>query len=55
MEINMIQWFTNNILSTVNMQMFESGPISDREFIISISMVCIAFAIFAVAVRVIGG
>jgi hypothetical protein len=50
----MKQWFANNILSTGNMQMFESGPISDKEFTISIAMVGIAFALFGIIVRVLG-
>jgi len=50
----MKQWFTSNILSTDSMQMFESGPISDKEFKISITMVCIAFTLFGIAVRVLG-
>ena len=47
----MKQWLVSNILSTDNMQMFESGPISDREFTISITMVFFALAIFGILVR----
>jgi hypothetical protein len=47
-------WFVNNILSADNMQMFESGPISDKEFTISITMVVIALALFGIVVRVLG-
>jgi hypothetical protein len=54
MEENMKQWFSSSILSTDNMQMFESGPISEREFAISITMVCIALALFGIIVRVLG-
>jgi hypothetical protein len=50
----MKQWFVSNILSTDNMQMFESGPISDREFTVSISMVFIALALFGILVRSFG-
>jgi hypothetical protein len=54
MEENMKQWFTSNILSNDSMQMFESGPISDKEFTISIAMVGIALALFGIIVRVLG-
>ena len=50
----MKQWFVNNILSTDNMQMFESGPISDKEFTISITMVFIALTLFGIIVKVFG-
>jgi hypothetical protein len=50
----MKQWLVSNILSTDNMQMFESGPISDREFAISITMVFFALALFGIVVRVLG-
>jgi hypothetical protein len=54
MEKDMKQWFASNILSTDNMQMFESGPISNKEFTVSITMVCIAFTLFGILVRVLG-
>jgi hypothetical protein len=50
----MKQWFVNNILSTDNMQTFVSGPMSNREFTISITMVGIALALFGIVVRVLG-
>ncbi|MCX6120934.1 MAG: hypothetical protein NTX44_04900 [Ignavibacteriales bacterium] len=50
----MKQWLVNNILSTDNMQMFESGPIGDKEFTTSITMVGIALALFGIVVRVLG-
>ena len=50
----MKQWFVSNILSTDNMQTFESGPISDKEFTISITMLFIALALFGFVVRVFG-
>jgi hypothetical protein len=54
MEENMKQWFASNILSTDNMQIFESGPIGDKEFTISITMVGVALALFGIVVRVLG-
>jgi hypothetical protein len=54
MEVHMKQWFVSNILSTDTMQTFESGPISNKEFTISITMVVIALALFGVVVRVLG-
>jgi hypothetical protein len=54
MEVRMKQWFVRNILSTDNMQMFESGPISDKEFTVSITMVFIALALFGILVRSFG-
>jgi hypothetical protein len=54
LEVHMKLWFVNNILSADNKQMFESGPISDKEFTISITMVVIALALFGIVVRVLG-
>ena len=53
-EIHMKQWFVSNILSTDNMHMFESGPISDWDFTVSITMVVIALALFGILVRAFG-
>ena len=50
----MKQWLVSNILSADTMQLFESGPISNKEFTVSITMVFLALSIFGVLVRAFG-
>jgi hypothetical protein len=53
-EADMKQWFVSNILSVNTMEMFESGPISNREFTISLTMVFLALSVFGIVVRAFG-
>ena len=50
----MKQWIAGNILTADDLRMEENIPISNMEFTVSISMVCIALALFAIIVRVLG-
>jgi hypothetical protein len=50
----MKQWLAAHILSADDLKMEETIPLSNKEFTISITMVCIALALFGIVVRVIG-
>ena len=53
-ENQMKQWIAGHILSDDDFRMEEIIPISNKEFTISLSMVTIALALFAIFVRVLG-
>jgi hypothetical protein len=50
----MKQWIAGHILSADDLRMAENIPISNKELYISLSMVCIALALFGIVVRVLG-
>jgi len=50
----MKQWISGIILSADDLREEENAPLSNKEFYISMSMVCIALALFGVIVRVLG-
>jgi hypothetical protein len=50
----MKRWFTAHIISTDNITMEEFVPISNSEFIGSISMVAASLAIFAIIIHLFG-
>jgi len=50
----MKHWLAGHILSTNDLHTEDSFPISEKEFYISLSMVIVALAAFAVFIRVLG-
>ena len=50
----MKQWISGIILSADDLRVEDNAPLSNKEFYISMSMVCIALALFAIFVRVFG-
>ena len=50
----MKQWLAAHILSADDLKMEESIPLSNKEFTVLLSMVCIALALFGFVVRVLG-
>jgi hypothetical protein len=54
LEVQMKQWISGIILSADDLREEESAPYSNKEFTISLSMVCAALALFGIIVRVLG-
>ena len=54
LEVRMKQWISGIILSADDLQAEENAPFSNKEFTISMSMVCVALALFGIIVRVLG-
>jgi len=54
LEVHMKQWISGIILSADDLQAEENAPFSNKEFTISMSMVCVALALFGIIVRVLG-
>jgi hypothetical protein len=50
----MKQWLSGLTLSADDLREDENAPLSNKEFYISMSMVCIALALFGIIVRVLG-
>jgi hypothetical protein len=50
-ELSMKQWLSAHILAPENFRIEESLPMSDKEFYISLSMVCTALALFGVLIH----
>ena len=50
----MKQWIAGHILTAGDFRMEENIPLSNKEFYVSLTMVCIALALFGIIVRVLG-
>jgi hypothetical protein len=50
----MKQWLAGHLFSTDDFRIEDTFPISDKEFYISLSMVIIALAAFAVFIHILG-
>ena len=54
LEVHMKQWISGIILSADDLRAEDNAPLSNKEFTISMSMVCVALALFGIIVRVLG-
>ena len=50
----MKRWLAGHLLSTDDLHIEDTFPISDKEFFISLSMVIFALAAFAVFIHILG-
>jgi hypothetical protein len=53
-EDQMKQWIAGHLLTVDDFKAENNIPLSNQEFYISLSMVCVALALFGIVVRVLG-